>query len=67
MVDASKPASLLDKVRDMGKELKLEGEDLEHYVNQHMEKAGWKRETNWSPPDGKDASGQPAQGQGWFK
>jgi hypothetical protein len=57
-------ASLLDRVRQMATELKLEGEEAEKYVNQHMERAGWKRETNWTPPDGKDGSGD--KKDGWF-
>jgi hypothetical protein len=63
MADAPK-TTLLDRVRAMAAEIGLEGDDLEKYVNQHMEKAGWVRNTNWSPPDGKPGEGD--KSPGWF-
>jgi hypothetical protein len=63
MADANKP-SLLDRVKDMAKELGLEGEDLEKYVDQHMQKAGWKRKMDYEPPDGSNDSGK--KSDGWF-
>lgn len=56
--------SLLDRVKAMGQELGLEGEEFEKYVDQHMQKAGWKRTFDYSPPDGKTDGGN--QKEGWF-
>jgi hypothetical protein len=64
MADAPKTSSLLDRVKAMAAELGLEGEEVEKYVNQHMERAGWKRETNWLPPDGNSGDGK--KDGGWF-
>lgn len=63
MAEAPK-TSLLDRVKAMATELGLEGEEAEKYVNQHMDRAGWKRETNWSPPDG-NGDGNKKE-SGWF-
>jgi hypothetical protein len=62
MPDAPK-TSLLDRVKAMAEELSLEGEEAEKYVDQHMAKAGWKRVTNWLPPDGQTDGKKEG---GWF-
>jgi hypothetical protein len=63
MADAPK-TTLLDRVKAMAAEIGLEGDDLEKYVNQHMEKAGWVRNTNWTPPEGDAGKGNAEKG--WF-
>lgn len=62
MPDASK-TTLLDRVKAMAAEIGLEGDDLEKYVNQHMEKAGWNRQTSWTPPG---STGDASKRDGWF-
>lgn len=57
-------ASLFDRVMSMADELKLEGEDKEKYVDQHMQKAGWKRTFSYEPPDGNTGDGK--KSDGWF-
>jgi hypothetical protein len=61
--DAPK-TSLLERVKAMATELGLEEEEATKYIDQHMQKAGWKRETNWLPPDGSSSDGK--KEGGWF-
>ena len=56
--------TLFERVAGIADELKLEGEEREKYIAQHMTKAGWKPNTTWSPPDGKDSDGK--KSSGWF-
>lgn len=58
------PKSLLERAKEMGTEIGLEGERLEKYVDNVMSQAGWKRESNWLPPEGD--SDKSNEGKGWF-
>jgi hypothetical protein len=66
MPDTAGKPTLHDRVLEMAKELKLDGDELDDYVASHMKKGGWKPVTTWSPPDGKTGDGQQAK-PGWFK
>jgi hypothetical protein len=64
MADQKTP-SLLERVQAMAEELKLEGEEKEKYVDQHMVKAGWKRSYSYEPPEGGSGGGGSGK-TGWF-
>ena len=64
----SKPGgSFYDSVRNMAKELGLEGEEAENFINQAMEKKGGHRKvTTWVPDDGKGDGSGGQKDKGWF-
>lgn len=66
MADENKKSSFYDNVKAMAKELGLDGEDADNFINQAMEKkGGHKKMTTWVPDDGKGDKGG-KQGSSWF-
>jgi hypothetical protein len=67
MADAGKESgSFYDKVKGMAKEMGLDGEEADNFINQAMEKkGGHKKMTTWVPDDGK-GDGEKKPGSNWF-
>lgn len=58
--------SFYDKVKAMAKELGLEGDEADTYINMSMEKKGGHRKvTSWIADDGK-GDGDKKSGTNWF-
>lgn len=64
--DESKKSSFYESVKGMAKELGLDGEDADNFINQAMEKKGGHRKmTTWIPDDGKGGDDK-KPGTSWF-
>jgi hypothetical protein len=58
--------SFYEKVKGMAQEMGLEGDDLDNFINQAMEKKGGHRKvTTWVPDDGKGDKDK-GKGTSWF-
>ena len=69
MTDAKTP-TFLEQVTAMADQLKLEGDERDGYIHQHMTKAGYKAVPTYILPD--EENKKPAnifggKGDGWFK
>lgn len=60
------PAGFYDQVKAMAKELGLEGDEADNFINQAMErKGGHRKVTTWVPDDGKGSEGGDKKNS-WF-
>lgn len=63
-------ADMLARVTEMAANLfdpEQDKEEMESYINQHMEKGGYKQTITWGDPDDDHGSGRGGRnGGGWF-
>lgn len=59
-------SSFYEQVRNMARELGLEGDEMDNFINQAMErKGGHRKVTTWIPDDGKGDDGG-KKSSSWF-